>query len=846
MLSIFESYFYHTKLIRLKYFKASFSITRSLLTSSALLISTCPISTAQTIKEHERIQINNSISKGFTENSFTNKNKLQVITNSQINTKSISRSAILLKNAVIPQKDSTTNIAQLNDQIPQPNPNEQKTPGIFQPNDQIPQPNPNEQKTPGIIQPNDQTPTIPQPSTPSINERIVPIGPALPPPKPDPRYLISPRSIDLERADPQATRIIIDELPFTHRSQFEITTGVDLGDQRTTNVSLNGIFLTGASIQESVSKDRVYKIDYRSTYGRVRSLRQQRDIVTSIVRPETALGNRQQISFVADCLPGVTGLDPTTGPRPICSYIPGLKTDETSIDPRTLIPTRFPSTSRFGEIVTPESLAAMRAPGFQAGANGQELGFNLYFPLVGTRPGNSQGDTTISNERSESITDIPTITAGRMRQIVLTNGRDNALGRTIRGLTYVGGDRNLSLNAGAQLLTELLPDAEPSLSPGKKGGSTLISRNLFLAANNNRVPENSFTAYHGGIGNSQSPSRSNRLPTANYNAFWVGLSPIVSRQVLSSTTYQTTGPERITLLAGGEGGIENNVNVIAAIGSDTFNASALTNAYSQVALTFYERDVNTFNSTTLRENTDYHPHVSFTGNTTTANSVLRYYTGAIFNTGLEQESSQIRAYVGGDFTSVNTSGLSYSVAAIGYLHPNTEYYSRLGGNISQRINLGNNPAYNVSLFSGVNYAIDGNNNLDSFRFRSGNSFLNIGATTNLGPISVGANYFIPAGLPNQIESLLSTNLTWRVVDGVALSGYYTPINQNVARSTIGASAAFRLGRDYNSPTLSLSWNRNEIDFGQGASRANYSDNVYGIYFRFGAPSNPFTPPNRQP
>ncbi len=709
-------------------------------------------------------------------------------------------------------------------------------------------PIPIEQKPSGIFQPNDPSPTLPPPPVPPTTDRspVVPIAPAAPTPPQikDPRYLILPRDVNLDQALPLSTQVVIDEVPFTHRSQFEITGGVDLGDRRSTNPSFTGNALTGATIQESVSKDRVYRLEYRSLYGKVRTVRQQREISTSTVAPETALGNRQQITVVADCLPGIANTPAPAGQRQLCSYIPGLKTDETAISPQTLLPTRFLNPSRFGDTVTPESLAAMQAPGFQSGANGQDLGLDLYFPLVGTRPGNTQG-TQGTVERFESITDVPAITAGRIRQVIVTNGQQNALGRTVRGFTYPGSTYNLALNSGIQLLGELLPDIEPSLSPGSKGRPTSISRNLFLAANNNRSPENSFTAYQAGLGNSTTPTDARSVPTASYNSLWVGLSPIIARQAFSRTTYQTTGPERVTLFSGGEGGIESNVSVVTAINGNNLNNFNLTNAYSQAYLTLYERDVNTFNSVVLRENTTYHPHISFAGNITTANSVLRYYSGAIFNTGYEQQPAQLHGYVGGDFTAVGAGGFNYGVAAVGYLNPTPEYYSRIAANVSQRVNLGKNPAYNLVFAGGVNYAIDGSSNLDAFNFRSGNSFANVGTTANIGSVSLGVNYFIPTGLPNQIDSLLSTNVSFKATDGLVLSGYYTPVNENISRSTMGASASLRLGRDYNSPTLSLSWNRNEIDFGRGgASKIGYSDNVYGIYFRFGAPGNPFASAKR--
>jgi hypothetical protein len=654
----------------------------------------------------------------------------------------------------------------------------------------------------------------------------------------DPRYLIAPRSIDLRRLNPTLTQFVINDVPVTHRTQFEVTGGTDVGERSTTNPGLNATALNSPEASESVSNNRVYRFDYRSNYGQLRTIRQERQIVTTIDAPETIFGSRQQISFIGDCLNGSVS---STGAKQICTYTPGLKTDESSIDPKTLIPSRIPTTSRFGDVVTPESQLAIKQPGFQSGANGQILGIDLYFPRIGVQSGNAQG-TSSTYDRFESTTTVPTASVGRIHQVILANGKETAIGRTVRGASYIFNDRNTGWMAGIQAATELLPDVEPSLPPGKKGGSTEVDRSLILAANNNRVPDNSLTAYYSGIGSGFTPADS-RASTANYRGIWVGFSPVVDRQVSTSgASFQITSPQRISLFSGGEGGVETGTSVTSLVNQNSFGSTVISNAYVQTYLTRYEQDVTTRNSTTIRERTDYQPHWSASGNITNQDSVFRYYSGVIFNpTPNSGSTNNNKAYVGIDYTKVEAKGFSYNLAAIGYANPDPDYYSKLSLNVNKQIPLGKNPAYSLGISGSINYVLDGAKVFDAVNFRSATSFMNIGARANLADISVGATYYVATNLPNSIGNLLSTSASWKLSSGFALSGFYTPTNDNPFRSPVGISASIRLGSNPDSPTLALGWNRNEVDLGVDSNnnRAGVSENVFTAYLRFDAPLNSF-------
>jgi hypothetical protein len=674
-------------------------------------------------------------------------------------------------------------------------------------------------------------------STPDRTPVLLPNAQPIPNPIKDPRYQIAPRTVDLAKLNPALTQIVVNDVPLTHRSQFEVTGGTDIGDRSTTNPLLNATRLDSLEAQESVSNNRIYRTEYRSNYSQLRTVRQQRNIITTIRTPETVFGFRQQISFVGDCINGIVS---PTGVKEICTYVPGLKTDESSIDPKTLIPSRIFPTSQFGDVVTPASLLAIKAPGFQGGANGQLLGLDLYFPRVGAEVGNSQSKAP-SYDRFESTTTVPTISFGRIHQVILANGRETAIARTVRGTNYVLNDRNTSWMAGIQAATELLPNVEPFLTSGKRGGSIEVDRSLLVAANNNRIPENSFTAYYGGIGSGFTPTDS-RASTSNYRGIWLGFSPVVDRQISSSgDSFQAISGERVTLSSGGEGGIETGASVTALLNQNNFNSSAVSNAYVQTYLTRYEREGTTTSSSTIRERTDYLPHLSATGNVTSPDSAFRYYTGVIFNPNRTSSSSTNKAYVGIDYTKVERRGFNYNFAFIGYANPDPEYYSKLNLNFSKQVPLGKNPAYNLSLSGTINYVLDGAKVYDAVNFRSASSFLNIGATTNLGDVSVGASYYIATNLPNSIGNLLSTSAAWKINSELSLSASYTPLNENQSRSPFGASANIRLGSNPSAPTLSLSWNRNEIDLGVDSNnnRTGIADNVFSAYIRFDAPLNSF-------
>lgn len=107
---------------------------------------------------------------------------------------------------------------------------------------------------------------------------------------------------------------------------------------------------------------------------------------------------------------------------------------------------------------------------------------------------------TVPLDREEEIGYTIAATLSRVRQVVKANDTEAVLGRTIRGFTLFFDDENSEVNTAIQAGAQFLPDVIPDLKGSENPANTTINRNLFLAANNTRLPRSSFTIYSAGIG----------------------------------------------------------------------------------------------------------------------------------------------------------------------------------------------------------------------------------------------------------------------------------------------------------------------------------------------------------
>ncbi len=667
---------------------------------------------------------------------------------------------------------------------------------------------------PSLIPAPNQTPAVTTPNTPSPQPQS----------NRDPRFIIAPQTLEDRAVDPFSTQFVLNGNKISHLTTTFLNSGYESGNFRTSDLSFDLQRLLSAKNVQSVTADRVVRVNSQLEVSGVRSVAQQQDIAVSVAQPQTLLGFRQQISLDASCL---------DGSGRTCTYLPGIKIDDSVIDRNKLQPTGVNITSQFGDVISPESVAAIRQPGFQGGANGQNYGIDLNLPAVGLVSPPPGTPTILNGERKETIGTGIAVNYTRLNQDFATNGRESTLGRTIRSLNYINGDRNQLVNLVVAALGQVLPSFQPSIAPGEPGAKIVVNPNLYRSANATRIPDNSLTVYQTGIGYAASRGSDPRVPPeAHHQALWMGLSPVVERTVDKDYRYITLRAPQIVSAGGGEGG---SVPVSVNLDSLGFNSTGLSNPYGQGYVTVFNRDVSRVDVETVRQRTDYYPHISYSGTTLSENTLWRYFTGAIVNAGFEPKSTQnIKAYLGTDYSVVNPRGFSFSLGGVGYLNPDPEYATQLFANANQSIALGSNRSNNLVVGVNANYIVDGSTTIQSLPVRSAQSFVNAGLAINLGDISIGGTQFIGSLLPESVESKTIVNAGWKISDRLKVGGFVSLSDRNVSKNPFGASLSYDLDPGGNS-TLYLGWNSAEIDFRRslGPTANIYKDNTVSVSVKYG-------------
>jgi hypothetical protein len=637
----------------------------------------------------------------------------------------------------------------------------------------------------------------------------------------DPKYITPPKVIPDKNVAPFTTTLLLNGKRISHLTKGELAGSVNFGDGVNTSFDINGILKLNGNISTSLSRNNIITREQRGSYIQLQMVNKKREVSVITKQPQTLIGIDLQLSLIGSCiLPG-------TNPNDLCAFLPGITTDRNSINPDLQIPTRIFQSSPFGEVIKPETLTAIQQPGFQKKVNGQEIGVDLYLPNTGSTFGNTQSDTA-SVIRKETIENTPTGFLSTVRQVLKANDREAFIGRTVRGYGFILNDENSLVNSGLQAANLFLPDAVPQITGGDKAVNMNINNNLFFAVNNARLPNNSFTIYHAGIGRGKSPQASQNKPqspsAAHFNSVWLGVSPVRKSSIFGKSTYEILSDPRIIRSASGEGGSDANLDVVSVINDQVFSPANLDNAYTQVSLDLFNRDVNQVSNSKFSSITNYYPHLSFTGNITGSEDVFRYYGGVI-------AEKNLNAYVGADFTRNSLSGWTYSLGAIAYTHPDSDYYSQVQGSISKRISFNRNAI--LLLSTGFNYALDGDTRVNGNLIKNSASSVSLGATAQLGSVSLGLTNYFGNILPNSIDNSLFLNLGYKFSNNFQVSVFYNPINESSSRTLYGVNAVFKLGNSQKSPTLVMSWNRKEYGFGidPKGNQLDITNNVFTILLR---------------
>ncbi|MGG6282801.1 hypothetical protein ACQ4M3_14575 [Leptolyngbya sp. AN03gr2] len=638
-----------------------------------------------------------------------------------------------------------------------------------------------------------------------------------------PSYNPPPRIVPDRFVSPDVTRTILNGATLNHWMQGEVRSGVDFGEGRSENVTFNGTIELSNQIQQSITRNNVLTLEQRAEYLQLMTVLRKRELTLEQRRPYTMLGQHIQMSLTANCI------FPDADPQQKCNYTPGLVIDNSSLDRAFLIPTRVRQTAKVGTMVSPETIAEMEKPGFQRGSSDQEVALDVLLINSGAYPGNQQTKLT-RTDRQESLSYTPAVLYSRVHQVVRANSKEAAIARTIRGSGFVWDHENLALNSLVQLASEALPNVVPIVQGTDQPPNQNLNRNLLAAMNNARLPDGSLTLYHAGVGRAASPQTNARdllkLPKASYNGVWIGLSPVIERTFSRSLGYELTSDRRVLKQGGGEGGINNDVDFISVINTDRYSTNNLEDFYTQVYLTVFEHDADLVSRVRQVDRVRYYPHLSYVGNVTRADSVLRYYMGAIL-------AESWNAYVGADFSRSTKTGWTYSFGGIGYLNPDYDYYSRLSAQLAKRFRLSNRASF--SLGTRAVWAIDQDTRLRDFETTGQGSAIAVEARGAFSPFSIAFTRVFGDVLPNSIEGSSMIDMTLQLGSQVFLTGFVTLMDQKTSSNRYGAGLQWRVNNQANSPTLVFAWRNTLYDYGLDSfnREVRVNNDTFSVSFKMG-------------
>jgi len=645
----------------------------------------------------------------------------------------------------------------------------------------------------------------------------------------DPNYIIPPHIVPDELVNPFTTTLPLNNIRISHLTEFLFS-----GYQTFAHTTNNDTFLKATlklygRVLKSVTHDNIYRVDHKGIYIQLETVPLDRKVSTTRIEPQTLIGLEMQLSFIASCLfPGSLNDQQ-------CTYTPGVLTDRNSIDPKYFVPTRILQTSQLGEVVKPETLAVMKRPGFQGGTRSQPIGLDLYVPNSGPLPGNDESQKTkIKREEKNDYTIAGTFS--RVSQILKANDTEAVIGLTIHGFTVFFDDENRGLNTVIQAGAQFLPDVIPDLKGSENTFNGNVNEDLFLAPNNTRLPWRSFTIYSAGVARAKhvipDATSSRPVPKADYHSIWLGLSPVFDRNIKTDRIFwDPTGPQVVFKRAGAEGGSERNIEFLSLVNQDEFSTDEfstidLHDFYVQIYMSFLRQNANYVQESTYREKSSYYPHLSFTGNWTGPQDVLRYYTGVI-------ASETFKFYLGGDYRIKTVNGWNFLAGGIGYINPDRDYYSVIFGNATKTFPMSNNA--NLRLSTLFNYAIDRDNKISEITIDEPASQLAINAHLDLRVFSASVTYFLEKIIDDSLEDRLLLEFAISPLKTVAFSCYFVPIDRTSNSSPYGASVIWKLNNKDNSPVLSVNWENKKYNYGDDVfgNELIITDNMFTVLFSIG-------------
>lgn len=616
---------------------------------------------------------------------------------------------------------------------------------------------------------------------------------------------------------PLTSSFVLDGVTLDYGARGFVSAGVLDGAERDASFDLTGTYAFESDLSEGIEAN-LFRRHQSGWYLQLRSADDRRTITTIQEQSGNLLGTRAKVTVTGSCI------DPKAAPDSFCTYLPGLEVDRDSIDPNTLLPGRFIVSSDFGQTIGAGTHEALQAPGFQRGVEGADevVGLSLDLPNTGFM-GDPTRTGTSSVSRYESVEQRLLVTLSRVRQNLYSNDQRASLDRTIRSFALLEREEWTRTAMLLQLAGWVMPPLDARLPAGPGDPNLRISNNLFLSANNLRLPSDSITTYQSSLSwvthRDRPARRASETPVAWSNGIWLGFSPVRDLELTAQSSYSLTGPRTTIESSFSQGGldgdwddvIEGTVTIVDTIDQqiDQIDFSDVDNLFVQAGadVTTQEavqrivsREVSTYR---------YVPHLSFTGNRTSGTSVFRYYMGVLLD-------DDANAYVGADFSLNDEQGWSAYLRAEAYSHPDLDHYSQVEGRLGRRLQLGEGRA--LTLGVAAHAEID-RPNVDGTvpRLGEGANTLDLLGAYEAGPLNLTLRQrFSDLGSDDRGSST-TFGVSYRINPRLGLTAEVTP--RSTEESYIQARLGLSVGLDDepDAPTLRMQWARTRYDYGEDAA-----------------------------
>jgi hypothetical protein len=501
----------------------------------------------------------------------------------------------------------------------------------------------------------------------------------------------------------------------------------------------------------------------------------QRVVTQRLDETGELLGFRLDLSLTGQCIsPG----SPVDG---YCTYTPGIATILGEIDPDLLTPTAFLISSEFGQVIPEAVHQSLFAPEFQRGEDvvgGPLVGVSFDIINSGFASDGSASSLTASRNENTRLRFVPTIAS--VEQTLSTNSAEAAATRSVRAFVLPDRDEVDAAYLAMQLAAWLFPAANSNIDYAAGAPNTSVSNNIFLSLNNARVPADSYTIFQTGRANvvhsSRPPQSAAETPVATYNGVWMGMSPArtvrTSQRLQFIQTGDRTSVNDPAFVQGGFGTPFADIVDAGITLIDDFDQSITNVNLQNIDDLFIQFDLDVTRQDAIRrvtstETTDYRlvPHLSFSGNRTGGEDVLRYYAGIIL-------SDEANAYIGTDYTLATEDGWNAYARLDLYSAPDLDYRSEAEVRGSRTFTV--NPERLITV--GASAITE----LDNSVLKNGDGFSEDSAQANIfgrwreGRSSFTLNERFTRNVLGDYNQSTTMGFGYQLDDGVSMSAQVTP------------------------------------------------------------------------